>query len=176
MSAIRFKAKLYKPDPTQKIGPWTLITLPKEASTQLPSRGMTSVEGTISNSRFRAVLQPDGQGSHWFRVNKTMQGAAGVGVGDTIALEIEPTKVWPEPEVPMDLKNALATDPQAHALWEDITPMARWEWINWMDIVKQNETRKVRPKKLCSMLKSGKRRPCCFNRALLATPRSAELL
>ena len=105
-----------------------------------------------------------------------MQGAAGVGVGDTIALEIEPTKVWPEPEVPMDLKNALATDPQAHALWEDITPMARWEWINWMDIVKQNETRKVRPEKLCSMLKSGKRRPCCFNRALLATPRSAELL
>lgn len=176
MSAIRFKAKLYRPDATAKIGPWTLLTLPKSASAKLRTRGMTMVEGTINGFRFRAVLEPDGQGSHWFRVNKAMREAARVDVGDTVTLEIEPARVWPAPQVPTDLKNALAADPQAHALWIDITPMARWDWINWMDAVKLLETRRERPEKLCSMLKAGKRRPCCFNRTLLTLPKSAEPL
>lgn len=176
MSAIRFKAKLCKPDVTANIGPGALLTLPKEASAKLPSRGMTIVEGTINNVRFRAVLQPDGQGSHWFRVNKTMRQAAGVDVGDIVKLEIEPTKVWPEPKVPAELKNVLAADPQAQAQWTDITPMARWDWLNWMGSVKLPKTLRERPEKLCSMLKSGKRRPCCFNRALRTPPKSAELL
>ncbi len=134
------------------------------------------VEGTINNFRFRTVLQPDGEGSHWFSVNKGMREAAGVDEGDTVALEIEPSKVWPEPEVPTEVKDALAADPEAHARWTDITPMARWDWLNWMDSVKLAETRRERPKKLISMLKAGKRRPCCFNRAILMAPKSAELL
>ena len=176
MPTIRFEAKLYKPDPAAKIGTWTLLTLPKSASDKLPSRGMTMVEGTINDVRFRAVLEPDGQGSHWFRVNKAMREAAGVDVGDTVTLEIEPTKVWPDPEVPTDVEKALSADPRARAQWLDITPMARWDWLNWMDAVKQPETRMVRPDKLLSMLKAGKRRPCCFNRTLLTLPKSAEAL
>jgi hypothetical protein len=54
--------------------------------------------------------------------------------------------------------------------------MARWDWLNWMDAVKLAETRKERPKKLVSMLKGGKRRPCCFNRAARTQPKVAELL
>lgn len=153
-----------------------LITLPKDASAKLPSRGMTMVEGTINNFRIRAILQPDGQLSHWFRVDKSMCQTVGIDVGDTVTLEIEPTKIWPEPEVTTELKNAIAADPQAHALWLDITPMARWDWLNWMDAVKLAETRKERPDKLISMLKAGKRRPCCFNRAMRMSPKSAEPL
>lgn len=176
MSTIRFKAKLCEPDEATRIGPYALITLPKDASAKLPSRGMTIVEGTINGSKFRAVLQPDGQGSHWFSVNKGLRVAAGIDDGDSVNLEIEPIKLWPEPEVPADLKKALETDPRANARWLDITPMARWDWLNWLGSVKLAATLRERPEKLCSMLKAGKRRPCCFNRALEMPPKNAELL
>ena len=176
MSAIRFEAALRYTDPAARFGPWTVLTLPKDASARLPTRGMTVVEGTLNGFRFRAPLEPDGKGSHWFRVDKAMLEAAAVDVGDTVALEIEPAKVWPEPRVPTDLENALAADPQARALWTDITTMARWDWIRWLDSVKLSETRRERPGKLCSRLRAGKRRPCCFNRTLPTPPRSAEAL
>ena len=164
MSTIRFKAKLFK------IGSWILLRLPKSASAKLPSRGMTMVEGTINGFRFQAALEPDGQGSHWFRVNKTMREAAGADTGDTVTLAIEPAREWPEPKVPADLKSALAADPQAHTLWIDITPIARWDWIRWIGSTKQPETRRRRIENACAMLTAGKRRPCCFNRNLCTEP------
>jgi hypothetical protein len=164
MSTIHFEAKLYK------IGSWTLLRLPESASAKLPSRGMTMVEGTINGFRFQAALEPDGKGSHWFRVDKTMLEAAGADAGDMVMLAIEPTKEWPEPEVPADLKRALTDSPQVHKLWMDITPMARWDWIRWIRATKQPETRKRRIEVACSKLKAGTRRPCCFNRNLCTEP------
>ena len=130
----------------------------------------------MSGSRFRVLLQPNGEGSHWFVIDDTLRKAIGAKDGDSLDIEVEPTKNWPEPKVPSDVKAALANDPRAHQLWADITPMARWDWLNWMDLVKQYETRQARPAKLCSMLKAGKRRPCCFNRTLRMPPKNAELL
>lgn len=164
MSTIRFEAKLFK------IGSWTLLRLPKSASAKLPSRGMTMVGGTINDFRFQAALEPDGKGSHWFKLDKTMRKAVGADVGDTAMLAIEPVKEWPEPNIPADLKNALAVVPQAHALWMDITPMARWDWIRWISSTKQSETRKRRIEVALSKLKAGDRRPCCFNRTVCTEP------
>ena len=82
------------------------------------------VEGTINDFRFQAALEPDGKGSHWFKLDKTMRKAVGADAGDTVMLAIEPVKEWPEPNVPADLKNALAAVPQAQALWMEITPGA----------------------------------------------------
>jgi len=128
------------------------------------------VEGTINGFRFQTALEPDGKGSHWFRFNKTMHEATGADAGDTVTLAIEPTKEWPEPKVPADLKNALAAAPKAHALWMDTTPNARWDWIRWIGSTKQPETRKRRIEVACSKLKAGERRPCCFNRNLCCEP------
>ena len=160
----RFEAKLLKN------GSWTLLRLPKSASAKLPSRGMTMVKGTINGFRFQAALEPDGKGSHWFRLDKTMREAAGADTGDTVMLAIEPAREWPEPKVPADLKNALAVVPQAHTLWMDITPIARWDWIRWIGSTKQPETRRRRIENALAMLKAGKRRPCCFNRTLCTEP------
>jgi hypothetical protein len=164
MSTIHFEAKLFT------IGSWTLLRLPESASAKLPSRGMTMVEGTINGFRFQAALEPDGKGSHWFRVDKTMLEAAGADAGDTVTLAIEPTKEWPEPEVPADLTSALTDSPQVQKLWMDITPLARWDWIRWIRATKQEETRKRRIEVACSKLKAGERRPCCFNRNLCTEP------
>lgn len=160
MSTIRFESKIFN------IDSWTILRLPKSASAQLPSRGMTMVEGTINGSRFQAALEPDGQGSHWFRVDNTLLGSVGANVGDTVTLAIEPTKEWPEPEVPEDLQSALAADPQVLTLWMDITPMARWDWIRWIRSTKQPQTRRRRIEAACSKLRAGEQRPCCFNRTV----------
>ena len=164
MSTIRFEAKLFK------IGSWTLLRLPKSASAKLPSRGMTMVGGTINDFRFQAALEPDGKGSHWFKLDKTMRKTIGADVGDTVMLAIEPVKEWPEPKVPADLKNALAAVSEAHTLWMEITPMASWDWIRWIGSTKQPETRKRRIETALSKLKAGDRRPCCFNRTVCTEP------
>jgi hypothetical protein len=164
MATICFEAELFN------IGAWTLLRLPKSASAQLPSRGMTMVEGTINGSRFKAPLEPDGKGSHWLRVDTTMREAAGADAGETVMLAIEPAKEWTEPQVPDDVASALAADPEAHTLWMDCTTLARWDWIRWINATAQPETRRRRIEVACSKLKAGMRRPCCFNRNLCTEP------
>ena len=68
----------------------------------------------------------------------------------------------PEPKVPADLRKVFAAAPQAKAQWDDLTPLARQDFIMWIDSAKQSETRKRRIKSVPSRLASGKRRPCCF--------------
>src|ERR1700720_3939652 len=118
-ATIRFSAKLIRPEATEEIGSLTL-TLPKNTSAKLPSRGRTIVEGTINSFPFRAALESNGKGSHWLRVNKTMRDAAGADAGDTVAVEIVRVGEEPEIRVPMDLRNALASAPLAQAGWRDI--------------------------------------------------------
>ena len=162
-STIRFKATLFRPATIAKVDSLTLLTLPKNASAKLPSRGMTSVEGTINGFPFQATLEPDGQGSHWLRVDRKMREAADADMGDVVTLEIAPVREEPEPRVPTDLRKALEAAPNARALWSDITSIARRDWIRWIATAKQSETRKRRIKNACAMLIAGKRRPCCFN-------------
>src|SRR5579872_3792966 len=100
-STIRFSAKLLRPKATEKIGSWNL-TLPKNASAKLPSRGRTTmVEGTINGFPFRAALEPNGKGSQCLRVNKTMRDAAGVDAVDAVTVEITRAGEEPEIRVPM---------------------------------------------------------------------------
>ena len=142
MSRIRFKTKLFK------IGSWTLLRLPESASKKLRSRGMTMVKGTINGRPFKTLLEPDGRygpgqkkSSHWFRPDKKLLADAHAASGDTVQVSLEPTKEWIEPEIPEDLKKALSTAPKAEALWKDITPIARWDWIRWIRAVKTPKTR-----------------------------------
>lgn len=64
---------------------------------------------------------------------------------------------------PTDLRKALTAEPAAKAKWDDLTPIARHDFISWIDSAKQAETRKRRIERACDMLLSGKRRPCCFS-------------
>jgi uncharacterized protein YdeI (YjbR/CyaY-like superfamily) len=67
-----------------------------------------------------------------------------------------------EPRVPTDLRKMLATDSSVQALWKGLTPLARRDFILWIEQAKQPETRKRRVESMGSRLVSGKRRPCCF--------------
>jgi len=165
-TSIRFKAQLFRPAESEKGESWTFLTLPKSASAKLPTRSMTAIEGTLNGSPFQAVLEPDGQKSHWLKVDQKLSKAAGADAGDVVTLEIAPAAEEPEPIIPADLRKALATaEPKARAVWEDITPIARRDWIHWIISAKQAETRTRRVKNACSMLAAGKRRACCFDRS-----------
>lgn len=169
MSTIRFKTKLYK------IGKWTIARLPDSASEKLPSRGQVMVKGMINGRDLQKVLEPDGRWGHWFKVDKKLQKAVGVSAGDTVTLEITPSKDWPEPNIPNDFSKALAAAPAAvHTLWTKITPMARWEWVRWINATSVTETRARRVEVSISKMRSGKRRPCCFNLAACTDPDLAK--
>lgn len=64
--------------------------------------------------------------------------------------------------VPGDLRKILDSDGAARAAWEDITPLARNEWICWIISVKKEETRKEHVERAVKKLKEGMRRPCCW--------------
>jgi uncharacterized protein YdeI (YjbR/CyaY-like superfamily) len=65
-------------------------------------------------------------------------------------------------KMPADLRKSLAADPKVHGLWEDITPLARNEYICWVENAKQIETRARRIRRTSEELLDGMRRPCCW--------------
>jgi hypothetical protein len=137
------------------------------------------VDGNLNGHAFRATLEPDGQLGHWLKVSRKLREAAGVEPGAVVQLEIAPVAQEPEPRIPADLCRALADAPEARALWSDITPLARRDWIHWITSAKRAETRARRIVNACDMLASGKRRVCCFDRSgayskSLSAPRAAE--
>ncbi len=164
-AAIRFDVTL------STIGTSTVLRLPETASKNLPSRGQVAVRGAINGVEFQTVLEPDGNSGHWMRADDTLRHAAGISAGDTATLDIEVTKDWPEPGVPQDLAAALAAAPQKiQDLWNQITPMARWEWVRWVNATKNPDTRRRRVDVSISKMTSGKRRPCCFNLSACTDP------
>jgi hypothetical protein len=165
MSTIRFEATLY----TLKKS--TILRLPEDVSLKMPSRGQVAVKGTINGHEFQTVLEPDGYWGHFIKISNELQKFAGISAGDTATLEIESTKDWPEPEVPKDFAKALDTAPQkVKDKWQDITAMARWEWIRWVNSTGNMDTRAVRVEKSISKLNGKHRRPCCFNLAACTDP------
>jgi hypothetical protein len=166
---IRFESTLYT------LKKWTILRLPEDASKQLSSRGQVAVKGTINGYEFKTVLEPDGNWGHWMRVDEPLQKAAGISSGDTATLEIEQTKDWPEPQIPNDIAKALDTAPhKVKDKWKDITAMARWEWIRWINSTANTDTRDIRIEKTISKLNGKHRRPCCFNLAACTDPDLAK--
>jgi uncharacterized protein YdeI (YjbR/CyaY-like superfamily) len=65
-------------------------------------------------------------------------------------------------KLPDDFRKAIVGTPKVLALWQDITPLARNEWICWVTSGKKAETRSIRIQKGISKMKGGMRRPCCW--------------
>src|SRR3546814_11181077 len=116
---------------------------------------MVTVDGTLEGQPFQATLEPDGEGSHWLKVDKGLREAAGAEAGDAVALEVAPVEKEPEPKIPADLRKALAANPAAKATWTDITPVARRAWIAWIISGKKAETRAKRHHTHCDHLAPG---------------------
>lgn len=166
---IKFQTTLYT------LKNWAILPLPKDESAKLPSRGQISITGMLNGQEFQTVLEPDGRWGHWMRVTDELQRQSEVESGDTVTVEMTTNSVWPEPTLPKDFADALKVAPQkVKEKWVDITPMARWEWIRWMNATLSQETRAVRIEKTISKLSGKHRRPCCFNLAACTEPYVAK--
>ncbi len=162
---IRFESELSTIDDT------SIVRLPESASEQLPSRGQVAVRATVNGHPFETVVEPDGRRGHWVRVDRALQQAVGIGPGNSAKLTLEVAPDWPEPDVPEDLVVALAAAPaRIRDVWEDITPMARWEWVRWVRATRSPETRQRRVEVSISKMDHGKRRPCCFDLSSCTDP------
>jgi uncharacterized protein YdeI (YjbR/CyaY-like superfamily) len=64
--------------------------------------------------------------------------------------------------LPADLRSALVSDPKVLSLWDDITPLARNEWICWVSSAKTDVTRNRRIEVGLDKMRKGMRRPCCW--------------
>lgn len=175
----RFEATLQRPADPGEEGEWAFLVLPRSVSEALPRRGRTTVEGSLDGHAFQATLEPDGRLSHWLRVDEALLKASRARVGDTVCLEIAPVEREPEPEPPSDLRAALALAPEAAAVWDATTTIARVDWIHWIESAKQSKTRKRRIENACDMLASGQKRVCCFDPSGfyskgLAAPKAAD--
>lgn len=148
-----------------------LVQLPEAASAQLPSRGQVAVHATVAGHAFNTVVEPDGRRGHWVRLDPAILKSADVTVGDLATLTLQVSSQWPEPDVPADLAGALSSAPEPiREVWQDITPMARWEWVRWVGATNNPATRERRVKVSLSKLDAGKRRPCCFDLASCTDP------
>ncbi len=153
----------------------SLVRLPVSASEQLPSRGQVAVHATVNGHPFETVVEPDGRRGHWVRVDRVLQQVAGIGPGDTAELTLEVAPDWPEPEVPEDLAAALAAAPATiRDVWDDNTPLARWEWVRWVQATRNQVTRQRRVEVSISKMDRGKRRPCCFDLSSCTDPELAR--
>ena len=65
-------------------------------------------------------------------------------------------------KIPADMKKIVGSKPGAYLIWEDITPLARNEWICWIEDAKKLETRERRINIMLDKFKKGDRRPCCW--------------
>ena len=141
-----------------------IVKLTDAASAELPSRGQVAVAATLNSESLTTVVEPDGMKGHWLDVDGTLQ------IGATVDVELTPIKDWPEPQVPQDLRAALAEASDIADVWDDITPMARWEWVRWIGATKNPDTRAKRVDVSIDKLRGGKRRPCCFDLSSCTDP------
>jgi Bacteriocin-protection, YdeI or OmpD-Associated/Domain of unknown function (DUF1905) len=146
-----------------KIGEITLLRIPYKVSKQLPSRGLVMADVEINKYIFKAGLEPDGKKGHWLMLNSEILKKTKTKVGDIVTINVESTKDWIEPVIPQDLLQELKHDKEVYALWSQITPSARWEWIRWISATKNIDTRNKRIQVGFDKLRKGSKRPCCFN-------------
>ena len=160
---MNFTANPQRSKPSGTEPSWAFVVLPKSVSAELPRRGRLTVAVRLNGYAFNALLEPDGQKSHWLRLDDAVLRAAGVSVGEPAPFEIAELEQEPEPIVPDDLEQALAADAAANSTWEATTVLARVDWIHWVESAKQAKTRAKRIADACEMLGQGKKRVCCFD-------------
>ncbi|WOC13897.1 YdeI/OmpD-associated family protein [Gordonia sp. MP11Mi] len=159
--------------PIEEVNEQTIVRLPAEASAALPSRGQVAVTGSVDGREYDTVVEPDGNRGHWIRLDEPLASTLGA-AGTVVATTISPADRWPEPVVPDDFQSALADAPDTARLWNEITPMARWEWVRWVQATKNPATRARRVDVGVSKLRDGKRRPCCFDLSSCTDPNVAK--
>ena len=129
---------------TPRGGGGTLVPIPKEVAAELGLKGMPKIQAVIAGTPYRGSLMPMGDGTYCLGVLKSIQAAAGVGVGDRITVLIELDTEPRTVEAPPDLAAVLARDKKAAAAWEKLSFTNKNEMARSLTEAKKPETRERR--------------------------------
>jgi uncharacterized protein YdeI (YjbR/CyaY-like superfamily) len=133
---------------------WTIVRIPFDVAKIWGSRGSFRVKGEINGFAFRTSLFPEGKGRHFLLVNKRMQAGAGVRLGGSADIELEPDTAKRKVIVPAELKRAISED-RALVRWFDSLNYSMRKWIcDWVSGVKSAEARVRRSEQVAEQLLS----------------------
>lgn len=141
-----------------------LVRLPQGLSLSLPGRGMQFARVSMGGESYELPLEPDGMGGHIL----LWPGNAQAG-----PMTLEVLSLWPEPELPDDMREALEKSGLL-PLFMSLTTKARWAWLRWVRATKVADTRQKHLRVMVDKLNKGMRRPCCFNEAGCTLPEIAS--
>lgn len=139
---------------TPRGGGGTLVPIPKEVAAELGLKGMPKIQAVIAGTPYRGSLMPMGDGTYCLGVLKSIQAAAGVGVGDRITVLIELDTEPRTVEAPPDLAAVLARDKKAAAAWEKLSFTNKNEMARSLTEAKKPETRERRLAAAIAMLRA----------------------
>jgi hypothetical protein len=120
------------------------------------SKKRVKIKATIDGEPYRGTLVRMGGPQHILLVLKTIRQKIGKSFGDEVAVELEEDLESRQVEVPLDLQQALDTDPTAHAYFNRLSYTHQKEYVCWITEAKRNQTRQRRVQQTVDMLKQGK--------------------
>ncbi len=133
-------------------GAWTQLPIPFNVENAFGTKARVAVRGTINGVAYRSSIMPRGNGIYYMAVNQAIRTAAGVAVGDTVKVVMEPDTAERTVTVPPDLKDALARKPKAETVFTAFSYSHRKELVDWIEQAKKPETRSGRIEKCLKLL------------------------
>jgi hypothetical protein len=131
---------------------WTIARVPFEPAKVWKQMVRQRVRGEVNGFAFRTSLFPHALGGCCLLVNKTMQRAAGVGVGDAAEFRLEPDLEAREAELPDELAVLLDEEPGLREWYDCLTEYTRREIGKWCAGVKTDEARMNRAQQMAERL------------------------
>jgi hypothetical protein len=148
-----FSSRLVKPEGT---GTWTYAPVPPEVELLLGERGLIKVKGTVNGVPVQSSLMPQGDGSHYIVINKSIREKAGVKAGDPVKLELELDATERQIEIPDDLKQLLDKNPPASLAFNALSYSHRKEYVDYINAAKRADTHSRRLEKILPMISQKK--------------------
>jgi hypothetical protein len=133
-----------------------ILAIPFNVEETYGVKSQVKVRGTINDIPFKSSLMPNGDGTHFMVVNKSIHDAAWVSSGDMVHIVMEQDKDIREVAVPEDLKNALERDDSAKENFEQLSYSHKKEYVDWIEQAKKEETRVKRVEAALLKLKERK--------------------
>ena len=145
----QFKARLASRGPGAA---WTFLEIPFNVEKAFGSKARVPVAGTMNGFAFRNSLLPQGDGTHAMAVSKALQTGAKARAGDLVSVSMQVDRSERIVEVPSELKQRLASHPQAGTVFESLSYSHRKEFAEWVGSAKQPETRNRRAEKSVALV------------------------
>ncbi|WP_158289623.1 YdeI/OmpD-associated family protein [Paenibacillus flagellatus] len=149
-----FEAVLIRPEGT---GTWTYVKVPFSVEQAYGTKGQFKVKGTVNGVPLRGSLMPNGDGTHYLVVNRSVREEAGVTAGDVVRVELEADLDERTVDVPGDLLAALDANEAAAAFFVKLSYSHRKEYVEWIVSAKKDETRIRRIGQAIEMMAQGRK-------------------